>query len=691
MRNRWYHRPVFHDPHKFGEKKATWLELFYDLIFVAAFIHLGNGFSDHVGWEGALRFVMVFVPMWVVWTGYTFFINRFTIDDFIHRIIVFVQMFSIGAMAVGAPEVLEKRHTVFVTSFAVAQGVIAFLYIRSWLQVKDGRAYSGYWGAVFAAGAMVWVASLLLPEPAATILRGVALLGVISAPLSRQSRAIADRFPGDQEHLSERYGLLTIIVLGESFVKVLSSLYGKGASLPVLGQAGVLLVLTCCLWWIYFDDVAGSRIRGRRFTPIIWLYAHLPLQMALTATGVAIKKAVAFDMMVPAPEAYRWLFSGSLGLALLSVAVIDSVTERRQAELSDTYRVAMRFFSAALLLLLAPGGGGMPAYMFVILVTSVLIAQVVFDMMMAPFESTEIHHLPDIQEEPDETVPLMTETVRRIGISETVRKGTPSALRRDLYFYFMEGGWIRFLASLMFVFLMTNVLFAGLFMLQPGCIDGSNPQTFADAFFFSVQTISTIGFGVLSPATLYANIVVTVEAAAGLLGVAVATGLTFAKVSQPRAAILFSRNLLVMTYEDRPTLLFRAGNARGNDIADATVSVTAVIQETSAEGYELRRMYDLPLVRERSPLFALTWTVMHPLDETSPLRALADGEIPDKLDVLIVTIHGHDATYGQTVYARHLYGSHDILHGRRFVDIDEELEDGRLMLDFSRFHHTEPV
>ena len=702
MRNRWFHPATLHTQEA-GEKRANWLELFYDLIFVASFILLGNGLSKHVTIEGFLKFAFVFLPLWFTWTGFTFYNNRFTVDDFLHRIFVFIQMFAVGSMAISAPHILDGHHRGFSVAAAVALFMVAVMLLRAWKQVPEARGWSGFWGIMFVANAGFWLLAALTPTPYAYFFWGAAILLFLGAPFHRQAFALSEQFPNDEEHLSERYGLLTIIVLGESFVKVLSNLaQGEMLTSTLMLRGGLLLLLTCCLWWIYFDDVAGSRVRRGRFNDIIWVLAHIPLQIAVTAAGVAIYKAVNFELGVPVKESYRWLLAGTLGLAMLSVAVIDSVTARRQAELSDRARVTVRFGSAFLLLLLAPAGASMNASMFIALVTAVCVAQVIFDMMMAPLEAMpEVHHAPATASPPANPLAADKNTSRR-QFNQAVRKGTPNEFRQDIYFWFMDGSWTRFFAAVLFMYVISNVFFAALYVLHPGCIGGGQASNFAEAFYFSIQTMSTIGFGVLHPVTDYGNVIVTIEAAFGLLGVAMVTGLMMAKASRPTSKVLFSENLLLMQWHGLPQLVFRAGNARGNEVADAAVTVTAVIDEVSPEGHHINRLHDLKLTRNRSPMFSLTWTVSHPLDSESPLlgpdldensslEAVAEALKSDQLKVLMVTLLGHDVTYGQTVHARHMYWSEDIRVGHRFVNIGSELPDGRFLVDYSRFHETEPV
>jgi inward rectifier potassium channel len=546
---------------------------------------------------------------------------------------------------------------------------------------------------VFAIGACAWLVSALLEPPWCYALWAVGCGAVLFSPLSRASRTLNERHPIDQEHLSERYGLLTIIVLGESFVKVLSLLAAGegGVELAYLLKGFFNLLITCGVWWIYFDDVAGARLKNPRGGWIVWLYGHLPLAIGITAVAVAVKKAVKFDLASVPDARADWLLAGSLALTFLSVAMLDSVTERKQSDLSDRHRVNLRVASGALLLVLGQVGTTMTSGVFLGVIALVCLAQVLFDMAMAPFEEhDEGFEATSWADSLRRRLAGDEERPARRAFGQVVRKGAPPELRRDLYFFFIEGSWTRLLVALMFAYLMINVMFAGLYLIEPDSIGLGSSRSFSKAFAFSVQTLSTIGYGGISPQTTYGDMLVTVEAAVGLLGVALATGLMFAKVSRPHSSVLFSRNLVVTTMHDKPVLMFRAGNARGNEVVDASISVSALCDEITPEGHHIRRVRDLKLARDRSPVFMLSWVVMHELDAASPL-ADVDWTRPEKsLVSVIVTMLGHDATYGQTTHARHMYYPEDVRVGERFVDVLSELPDGRMMIDYTRFHDTEP-
>jgi inward rectifier potassium channel len=211
------------------------------------------------------------------------------------------------------------------------------------------------------------------------------------------------------------------------------------------------------------------------------------------------------------------------------------------------------------------------------------------------------------------------------------------------------------------------------------------------AFFFSVETLSTIGYGQMSPATPYGNIIMTVEALFGLALIAVSAGLMFARFSRPTARVMFSKVAVVTEYNGVPTLSLRLANERRNQILEAQVSVTLVRDEHTTEGEWIRRFYDLQLARQRSSIFAMTFTVMHPIDTTSPLLNETPSSLTAQGAEIVVTVTGLDETLLQPVHARTSYLAHEVLWGQRFTDVFTQTEDGRLAIDYRRFHDTEPT
>ena len=262
---------------------------------------------------------------------------------------------------------------------------------------------------------------------------------------------------------------------------------------------------------------------------------------------------------------------------------------------------------------------------------------------------------------------------------------------RDPYHLLLTIPWSAFLVLLGLLFLVSNALFALLYLADKTSIVNAHPGSFLDAFFFSVQTMATIGYGTLYPGSIYGNVIVTIEALGGLLGVAMLTGLSFARFSRPTARVLFSRVAVIAPYEGVPTLMFRTANQRRNQILEAQVRVRLIRDEVTLEGDFMRRIYDLKLLRSQTPVFALSWSLMHPIDETSPLYGATPETLADATTQITVTLTGIDESVSQTIHARHTFAAQDILWERRFVDIVTRRPDGQRCLDYAFFHDVIPI
>ena len=290
---------------------------------------------------------------------------------------------------------------------------------------------------------------------------------------------------------------------------------------------------------------------------------------------------------------------------------------------------------------------------------------------------------PPLQPMPTIVPRLPGQAVRRVGLT------TP--WRSDLYHRALTLRWWQFLALGCAIYLALNVLFAALYLAQPGSVSGAKPGSVLDAFFFSVQTIATIGYGQMSPATVYANVLVTVETMAGLVFLALSTGVVFARISRPTARVVFARAATVAPHNGVPTLSLRIGNERRSQILEADVSVILLRYERTAEGVTFRRFYDLALARSHTPVFALTFTVMHPITQDSPLHGATAESLAAEEAELLITVTGLEETTSQTVHARYAYTPPEVLWDRRFTDIFATDADGARILDYRLFHDTEPA
>jgi inward rectifier potassium channel len=283
-------------------------------------------------------------------------------------------------------------------------------------------------------------------------------------------------------------------------------------------------------------------------------------------------------------------------------------------------------------------------------------------------------------------VPHYKQLLSPNGRTNIFLTGVKRLFWRDIYHLLLTISWWKFHCIVFGLYFGTNFLFAIAYALGGDCIANAQTGSLLDKFFFSVQTMATIGYGAMYPKTLYANILVALEAPVGLLGVAMATGLMYGRFSRPTARVLFSKVALMAPNNGKLTLMFRAANKRGNQILEARLWVTFIREETNIEGYSMRRIYDLELTRSHSPFFMLTWTAMHVIDETSPLY----GETPESLassdaDIL-VTLTGIDDTVAQPVNARHAYAARDLIWNHRFTDVFYDLPNGDRVIDYGHFH-----
>jgi len=282
--------------------------------------------------------------------------------------------------------------------------------------------------------------------------------------------------------------------------------------------------------------------------------------------------------------------------------------------------------------------------------------------------------------------------IRSAGSEEpdTAVLGLDDSRLTDLYHSLMRASWPALLAGVVLIFIVTNALFAIAYMLVRG-VENARPGSFGDAFFFSVQTMATIGYGQMVPTSVTANILVTCEALIGLLALALITGLLFAKFSRPSARVRFSKVAIVSNRDGVPSLQFRMANLRANRILDASARVVFARQETTLEGEEMRRFYDLKLQRDRSSLFIYSWTAIHPITEESPISGVSKEAMEASSAEVIVSVIGLDETFAQTIHARYSYRPRDILWGHRFVDILERGPDGLLSIDYTHFDDVTPI
>ncbi len=277
----------------------------------------------------------------------------------------------------------------------------------------------------------------------------------------------------------------------------------------------------------------------------------------------------------------------------------------------------------------------------------------------------------------------------RVGAYQLSKRGATRFDFRDPYHLAAGLSWPLFFASLLTIYVGINLAFALLYLAVPGAIANAHPGSFGDAFFFSVETLATVGYGVMAPASLYGHVISSLEIYCGLAFTAIATGLTFVRFSRPKAKILFAEQAVIASHNGQPTLMIRIGNGRLTMLTDAVCFLTVMLDERTAEGLEFRRSHDLPVVRSRLPIFGLTWTIMHEIGPSSPLAGYSPTRLAAEDARLFLSVTARDPTLAADVHAIRDYGHEDILFGTRYGDAVVTDERGRTLADMTRISLVE--
>ncbi|MBT8197390.1 MAG: low temperature requirement protein A [Acidimicrobiia bacterium] len=355
------------------------MELFYDLVFVVAVAALAKRLLGNPGWNGILAFTGLFIPIWWSWASYTFYADRYDTDDAIQRALVIVQIAAIALMAVSISGDTADSSVGFALSYVLARLVLLALYVRAQRHVAETRELvSGYLKG-FAAGGLVWLVSAFVPEPARFWMWGVALIIEFATPYA--VRKLQAKAPLSVSHLPERFGLFTILVLGESIAAVVAGLAHEGWVGQSVAAAVLGVFLASGLWWLYFDNAEGSVVRrdpntAKAWRPTVWIYAHLPLSGALVASGIGLEFMVALH----ADTVERFVLAGGTAGALIFMGVLHMATEPT-AERRDQTKAFVRFGSALVVLLLGAVMGENAVALVVALLT-VIVAQILLDIFV---------------------------------------------------------------------------------------------------------------------------------------------------------------------------------------------------------------------------------------------------------------------------------------------------------------------
>ena len=316
-----------------GDRSATWLELFYDLVFVVAVALLGVRLLEDTSWTGLASYLGYFIALWWLWASFTFYADRYDTDDLVYRLLAAGQMVAIAFLAASISSGPTGSTTAFALAYAAARIILILMYERARRHVPETQVLVTGYIRGFALGAGIWIISAVVPEPFRFLLWAIALAIEFATPyIMRREQA---KVPLDVSHLPERFGLFTILVLGESIAAVIIGLSGRGWELAPTITAALGVVVATGMWWMYFDNLEGSVVRRRAdqakaWKPTVWIFSHLPLAAGVAMTGVGLEHAVVEAGEAHAHTASRWLLVGAVALAFAAMAAILIATVPRR-------------------------------------------------------------------------------------------------------------------------------------------------------------------------------------------------------------------------------------------------------------------------------------------------------------------------------------------------------------------------
>jgi low temperature requirement protein LtrA len=292
-RERWFVPPRLRTAAEGLEpRRASWLELFFDLVFVVAIAELSHQLAVDHSAGGFLRFVGLFIPVFVAWQGYSAYADRFDTDDLVIRVAYFVAMLAIAAMAVLISDVAQdSKSAAFAVAYVILRSVMVGLYWRAWRSTPEARPLIRRYGGGYSLAVALWLASLAVATPGRYAMWGVALAFELSLP--PLSTRIHRLVPTHGSHLPERFALFTLIVLGESVVAV--ALRTAGANWRLASVAAAILGFTAvaAVWWLYYDRQGDVVLRGSRESVVLYAYAHIPLLVGLGAMSAGVSLLIA--------------------------------------------------------------------------------------------------------------------------------------------------------------------------------------------------------------------------------------------------------------------------------------------------------------------------------------------------------------------------------------------------------------
>lgn len=356
-------------------KKVGWMELFYDLVYVATIVQLGNRLSDEVSVDGFISFALLFIPIWWVWIGFTLYNSRFNADDLIHRVLVFLQIGTVAALAVAVHDGFGESSTGFAIAYALARILLVIMYWRTERYVPEAKPLVHRYVIGFSIGAVVWLVSAFVPPPLRFILWIAGLLIEFATPLSAGSIRLQRVLPPGTHHLPERMGLFTIIVFGETFLKVIGG-YSSHEVVWSSVLVGVLgLIVVGGLWWLYNETIAERGVQWAKRGVPVYIYGHLPLHLGLIALAVGIYELV-IQHGHELADKYRLLVAGAVAVIFVAQGIIEFWTDRGNRRLD----LILRLVGAGVALVIGLFGTGMNEVMVIVALALIVLVLAIVDL-----------------------------------------------------------------------------------------------------------------------------------------------------------------------------------------------------------------------------------------------------------------------------------------------------------------------
>ncbi|MDQ6602008.1 MAG: low temperature requirement protein A [Chloroflexota bacterium] len=365
-------------------RHATWLELFFDLIFVVAVAQLSSRLAHGIRFTGLASFVALFLPVWWSWIGTTFYATRFVAaDDLIYRLLAVIEMGGVAALAINVRDGFGATATGFALSYAVVRVVLVIQYLRAGWAIPEARPLTNHFARGFGLAAAIWGVSVFVPGLAHIILCGIGLAVDIGTPLFA-GRLQTNILP-DDSHLPERFGQFTLIVLGEGAAAVVLGIGQQTLTHSAAISAICALIIAFCLAWLYFENLDGSAIQAARaeghiVTYQVWLYVHFPLVVALTAMASGVQYVVTNRPGAALPDSARWLLCGALALCLATIGAIHWTSAAPAQRALDRARTRLRIVASILILIFAFASGHLSPVLIMGFLATICTAQVLIDL-----------------------------------------------------------------------------------------------------------------------------------------------------------------------------------------------------------------------------------------------------------------------------------------------------------------------